>query len=184
VNKMAGNFTDIEGSTAIPRSTLRAVLGTSLERKTGQEARIASLNLGGERPHDPNVSPGSDLVAMGEWSRTMVTEAGGALFCTTATGHVWVMDTVRSALLIALKLVERARLNDALVVRVALDLGDVEQGTVSGSGRVFERVLGQLEAWDGSGIACSLAASESVGIGLKLAFEPGPLPGTVSPFLR
>lgn len=185
-----GNFTESDVSGPNPRTVLRAVLGTSLERKT---ARTAISSPGSGAFWEDEISPDSqsmqpyeriefrnELPAIVEWSRAMLGEAGGALFCTTATGQVWVLETVTSAIGAALKLVERAKASDSVVLRVAVDLGDVEVGS---RGAVFERVLDQVNAWPGPGIACSLAAASAVSRGSNFEFRPGPLPDTVSPSL-
>jgi hypothetical protein len=190
-----GNFTEFEASGPNARSALKAVLATSFERKgpsesgppyeSGAVLEAPPASVVSSKPqHEPSAVGHSELLAVIEWSRQIVDSAGGALFCGTATGHVWVLATVTSAVSAALKLAEHVPAHEAFHsfhLRVVVDLGDVEGRTVNGAGAVFERVQAQVEKWPGPGIACSLAAVAAIGRGSKFDFRSGPLPDTLTP---
>jgi hypothetical protein len=190
-----GNFTEFDASGPNSRRVLRAVLATSIERKTSWPAgpaekpeaffaAVTSSDRESSGRSNASAVGRSELLAIIESSRRVVDEAGGALFCTTETGHVWALITVTSAVSAALKVVEHVALaSDAFHIRVAVDLGDVEERAASGRGVVFERVQAQVEKWPGPGIACTHAAASAVGRGSNFDFRSGPIPGTLTPTL-
>ncbi len=181
-----GNFAEFGGSGPKPRTILKAILATSLTKRISPQV---PLNLQPGRQLQANVGDRSELLAALELSRAIVGEVGGAQFGTTTTGHVWVLNTVTSAVAVALKLVECTFVSDAFALRIGVDLGDVYENAENaenaggGRGEVFERVLTQVQSWPGSGIACSLAAATAVGTGSNVDFRTGPVPDTLTPFL-